>query len=119
VPLRDLHAERTSASPFFRHALRLSVALIIGVVLYRGLSLGLGYWVPLTVLFMLKADYGSTVARVTARAVGTVIGVSAAWAFVRLISPSETEAAVLLAVLVGAALALYSANWCAGGFRRG
>jgi uncharacterized membrane protein YccC len=57
-PLQELRAELTLGSSAFRHAVRLSVALIAAGIVYRGLSLESGYWVPLTVLFVLRPDYG-------------------------------------------------------------
>ena len=46
-PLHVLRAELTLRSSAFRHAARLSVALVVAGIVYRGLSLGSGYWVPL------------------------------------------------------------------------
>ena len=69
-PLHVLRAELTLRSSAFRHAARLSVALVVAGIAYRGLSLGSGYWVPLTVLFVLKPDYGTTMARGIGRAAG-------------------------------------------------
>jgi uncharacterized membrane protein YccC len=90
---------------------RLSVALIVAGVVYRGLSLGSGYWVPLTVLFVLKPDYGTTMKRGIARAAGTMAGVTIAWAVVTLFSPADGTIVVLLALLAGAAYALFPASY--------
>lgn len=110
-PLRVLRAELTFRSSTFRHAARLSVALIVAAIVYRGLSLGLGYWVPLTVLFLLKPDYGTTMARGIGRAAGTMAGVTIAWAVVTVFSPAEGTMVVLLALLACAAYALFPANY--------
>ena len=69
-PLHALRAELTLRSSTFRHAARLAVALIAAGIAYRSLSLGSGYWVPLTVLFVLKPDYGTTITRGIGRATG-------------------------------------------------
>ena len=43
----------------FRHALRWGIALGVGVAAYHLLDLGQhGYWVPLTILFVLRPSYG-------------------------------------------------------------
>ena len=84
---------------------------MVAVIAYRGLSLGSGYWVPLTVLFVLKPDYGTTIARGIGRAIDTMAGVTIAWAIVTLFSPSDAAIVVLLALLAGAAYALYQANY--------
>jgi uncharacterized membrane protein YccC len=110
-PLEALRAELTFRSSAFRHAVRLSAALIVAGVVYRSLSLGSGYWVPLTVLFVLKPDYGTTMTRGMARAAGTMAGVTIAWAIVTLFSPSDGTIVVLLVVLAGAAYALFPASY--------
>jgi len=110
-PLDALRAEFTLRSSAFRHAARLSAALIAAGVAYRGLSLGSGYWVPLTVLFVLKPDYGTTMTRGIGRAVGTMAGVTIAWAIVTLFSPADGTIVVLLALLACAAYALFPANY--------
>ena len=110
-PVRALRGELTLRSSAFRHAARLSVALMVAVIACRGLSLGSGYWVPLTVLFVLKPDYGTTIAHEIGRAIGTMAGVTIAWAIVTLFSPSDVAIVVLLALLAGAAYAVYPANY--------
>jgi uncharacterized membrane protein YccC len=110
-PIRALRAEFTLRSAAFRHAARLSGALIVAVLAYRSLSLGSGYWVPLTVLFVLKPDYGTTVARGIGRIAGTMAGVTIAWAVVTAFSPSDATIVVLLAVLAAATYALFPANY--------
>ena len=110
-PVLALRGELTLRSSAFRHAMRLSFALMVAVTAYRSLSLGSGYWVPLTVLFVLKPDYGTTMARGIGRAIGTMAGVTIAWAIVTLFSPSDAAIVVLLALLAGAAYAVYPANY--------
>ncbi len=110
-PLEDLRAELTWRSSAFRHAVRLSVALIVAGVVYRGLPLGSGYWVPVTVLFVLKPDYGNTMTRGIGRAAGTMAGVVIAAGIVTLFSPAHGTIVILLALLACAAYALFPANY--------
>ena len=110
-PLQSLRAELTLNSRAFRHAVRLSVALIAAGIAYRGLSLGVGYWVPLTVLFVLRPDYGTTITRGVGRAAGTMAGVTIAWVIVTAFSPSSGAIVALLALLAFAAYALFPANY--------
>jgi uncharacterized membrane protein YccC len=70
-----LRANLTLRSSAFRHALRLGVTVAAGSALARGLDLAHGYWVPLTVLFILRPDFGSTFTRGFQRYLGTVAGV--------------------------------------------
>jgi uncharacterized membrane protein YccC len=109
--LDALRAELTLRSATFRHAARLSVALVAAGILYRALSLGSGYWVPLTVLFVLKPDYGTTITRAIGRAVGTIAGVTIAWAIVTTSSPSDAAIVALLALLAFAAYTIFAANY--------
>ena len=103
--------------------MRLSVALMVAVTAYRSLSLGSGYWVPLTVLFVLKPDYGTTIARGIGRAIGTMAGVTIAWAIVTLFSPSDAAIVVLARTLSrrgvrGLPCQLRAVLGCAGCARR-
>jgi uncharacterized membrane protein YccC len=67
--------------------------------------------VPLTVLFVLKPDHGTTLARGIGRAGGTMLGVAIAWALVTTLSPSDGAVAVTLALLTFGAYALYPSNY--------
>ncbi len=87
------------------------LALVVAVVAYRELSLGSGDWVPVTVLFVLKPDYGTTMKRGIARAAGTMAGVTIAWAIVTLVPLNDAAIVVLLAVLAFAAYALFPATY--------
>ena len=109
--LAGLRAEFTVHSSGFRHAARLSIALLAAGAIDRGLSLGSGYWVPVTVLFVLKPDYGTTMARGIARAAGTMAGVIIAWSLVTLLSPADGAIVVLLAVLACAGYLLFPASY--------
>ena len=91
--------------------MRLSGALIAAGLVYRGLSMGSGYWIPVTVLFVLKPDYGTTMTRGIARAAGTMAGVIIAWAIVTLFSPADGTIVILLGLLAFAAYALFPANY--------
>jgi uncharacterized membrane protein YccC len=70
-----LRANLTLRSSAFRHAVRLAVTTAVAAALYRALGLPHGYWVPLTVLFILRPDFGSTFTRGLQRYIGTAAGV--------------------------------------------
>lgn len=106
-----LRANLTVRSAVFRHAVRLSGALMAGVVAYRVLPLQRGYWVPLTVLFILKPDFGTTFARGSARVVGTVAGVALGTALSALVSAHTGAEVALLGVAAVAGYAIYPANY--------
>ncbi len=64
----------TLRSMVFRHALRVSLATSLAVMLYMLLQLPHGFWIPLSVLIILKPDFGSTLQRALERMGGTVLG---------------------------------------------
>jgi uncharacterized membrane protein YccC len=109
--LTTLRAQMTPRSSAFRHATRLGGALALAVVAYRVLPIGRGYWVPLTVLFVLKPDYLSTYSRGVGRALGTMLGVVIAATVVTVGHPSDPVVLALLSVLVFLAYAVFWANY--------
>jgi hypothetical protein len=87
----------------FRHALRWGVALGVGVAAYNALDLGEhGYWVPLTVLFVLRPSYGETLERIAMRGAGTVLGLAIATPLAELIGGADALEA--LAIVLATAL---------------
>jgi uncharacterized membrane protein YccC len=109
--LTTLRAQLTPRSSAFRHATRLGVALMVAVVVYRVLPIGRGYWVPVTVLFVLKPDYLSTYSRGVGRALGTMLGVVIAAALVSIGDPSDAFVVGLLAAIAFLAYTLFPANY--------
>jgi uncharacterized membrane protein YccC len=58
-----------------RHAVRWGLTLAVGVVAAHIVDLGgHGYWIPLTVLFVLRPEESETVERIAMRAAGTILG---------------------------------------------
>jgi uncharacterized membrane protein YccC len=109
--LLSLRAELTPRSSAFRHATRLSIALMVAVLAYRVFPVGWGYWVPLTVLFVLRPDYLSTFSRGIGRAIGTMVGVAIASVIATTIAPPDWVIVVLLAVLAFGSYAVFPANY--------
>jgi Fusaric acid resistance protein-like len=72
---RELRANLTLSSTSARHALRFGTAMAAGVGCYwlAGMEEH-GYWIPLTVLFVLRPEEGETFHRLILRAVGTAVG---------------------------------------------
>ena len=69
---RDLRAAMSEPA-LLLHALRLSLAVAGGTLLYRFADLPHGYWVPLTTLAILQPGIHSTHVRSIQRAAGTVV----------------------------------------------
>lgn len=73
--LGALRANLTLRSTSARHGIRFGAALAAGVAAYRILGFHQhGYWVPLTILFVMRPDRGETDKRLILRALGTTLG---------------------------------------------
>jgi uncharacterized membrane protein YccC len=108
-----LRANLTFRSTAFRHAIRLGAALIIASALARLLPLPLqrGYWIPLTVLLILRPDFTSTFTRGVARFLGTILGVVLTGLLISLIAPSQALLVILAIVTAYLAFSLFYANY--------
>jgi hypothetical protein len=73
----NIRAKLTSTNPIFRHAVRLSIALTIGTALSHSFEFEHSYWIPMSIAWMSRPYPSETVVRVTARLIGTVVGVVA------------------------------------------
>jgi uncharacterized membrane protein YccC len=81
--IRALRIHLTPASPVFRYATRLSLAMMTGAVVATALGGERhGNWVQLTIAVILRANYGLTRQRRDDRLIGTLIGCVAAAAAV-------------------------------------
>ena len=73
--LAALRANLTLRSQSARHALRFGAVLAAGVAAYRLLGLHQhGFWIPLTILFVMRPERDETDHRLILRAIGTVLG---------------------------------------------
>jgi uncharacterized membrane protein YccC len=109
---RAVRANLNPRSPSLRHALRWGTALGLSVGLYHVIHFGQhGYWVPLTVLFVLKPDPEETVERIAMRAAGTVGGLIIATPLAELIGDHAAVEAVALGVAAAFALALLAIEY--------
>jgi fusaric acid resistance family protein len=93
------------------HATRLAVGLTVAVAVYQAFGIRFGYWLPVTVLFVLRPDRNETVIRVIERALGTIAGVALASVLVAACHLSDAATVVLLALLAAASYALYFASY--------
>jgi hypothetical protein len=70
-----LRSNLTLRSESARHGIRFGAALAAGVAAYRILGFEQhGYWIPLTILFVMRPDREETDHRLALRALGTVLG---------------------------------------------
>jgi len=58
----------------FKHAVRISISLLLAFIVQRSLQLENGFWLPLTVLFVCQPSFSETRKRLVQRILGTLAG---------------------------------------------
>lgn len=71
---RNLIQQLSLNSPIFRHALRLALLMILGVLIGSYFQVQNSYWILLTLIVILRPSYGLTKQRSKHRIIGTFIG---------------------------------------------
>jgi uncharacterized membrane protein YccC len=94
-----LAANLTLRSSACRHAIRLAVAAALASALARALRLPHDYWVPLTALWLLRPDFGSTFTRGVQRYAGTTVGAVLATLFAATVHPGPYALSILATAL--------------------
>lgn len=101
--LRDavsrIRLQLTPTSLLFRHALRMSLALVCGYAVLHAIHPEQGYWVLLTTVFVCQPNYGATRIKLVQRVTGTALGLVAGWALFDLFPGQQIQA--LFAVIAG------------------
>ncbi|CAN7421407.1 FUSC family protein [Trinickia sp. LjRoot230] len=100
VPLRQIFSNLTIASPSFRHASRVTVAVAVGFWLGRLLPLTNAYWIVMTTLIIMKPGYSLTKQRNTQRIVGTAIGCALSIALILTVHSPHLLLAIMFASMV-------------------
>ncbi|EIF31614.1 hypothetical protein BCh11DRAFT_07143 [Burkholderia sp. Ch1-1] len=104
VPFGQIFSNLTMASPSFRHALRVTIAVAVGFWLGRLLPLTNAYWIVMTTVIILKPGYSLTKQRNGQRIVGTLIGCAASIALIVFVK----EPHILLVVMFASMVMSYS-----------
>jgi uncharacterized membrane protein YccC len=104
VPFGQIFTNLTMASPSFRHALRVTIAVAVGFWLGRLLPLTNAYWIVMTTVIILKPGYSLTKQRNGQRIVGTLIGCAASIAMIMFVK----EPHILLVVMFASMVMSYS-----------
>jgi hypothetical protein len=95
--LAQLRSNLTLRASCCRHAIRFGTALAAGVALYRLLGMtNHGFWIPLTILFVMRPEIGETHHRLVLRALGTVLGLVVATAIAEAFGASDLIVGVVL-----------------------
>ncbi len=104
-PIDLLRDNLTFDSAIFCHALRLGITLSIGFICYRLTNLPMGYWITLSIMFVLKPNLGGTFVRFFQRVGGTLLGAAiAAILLATIASKPILDIIIILNVFFGVAL---------------
>jgi hypothetical protein len=107
-----LAANLTLRSRSARHAIRFGLALAAGVALYRVLGLeDHSFWIPLTILFVMRPERDETYRRLVLRAVGTVLGLIVATAIAEAFGGSELVVGAVLTASAALAFGLLTVQY--------
>jgi hypothetical protein len=95
-----------------RHALRFGASLAVGVAIYRAFDMdNHGFWIPLTILFVMRPDRDETYLRIALRAVGTVLGLIIATAIAEAFGYSDAVVVIVLTIATALALGLLTVQY--------
>jgi hypothetical protein len=110
--LAALRANLTIGSVSARHAIRFGTALAVGVAAYWLLGMEEhGFWIPLTILFVLRPEEEETFRRLVLRAVGTAAGLVLATALSYWLQGDGVALALVLTVATGFAYGLLTVQY--------
>jgi uncharacterized membrane protein YccC len=87
-------------SATFRHAVRLAVLVALGDLLGRMVSWRRTYWLPMTIVLVLKPEFTATFTRGVLRIIGTIIGLLLATALFHVTHPAVALQVTLIFLFV-------------------
>ncbi len=96
----SLRANLNLRSPAFRHALRLAILVALGDLAGRLVSWRRTYWLPMTIVLVLKPEFTATFSRGLLRISGTIVGLLLATALFHLFPASVSVEIILIFVFV-------------------
>ncbi|WP_213763416.1 FUSC family membrane protein [Caballeronia sp. dw_19] len=100
VPFMQIFSNLTMASPSFRHALRVTIAVGVGFWLGRLLPLTNAYWIVMTTVIILKPGYSLTKQRNVQRIIGTAIGCTACVGLILVVKDPHVLLVAMFACMV-------------------
>jgi hypothetical protein len=112
VAVTALRSNLTLGSVSFRHALRFGAALGAGVATYWLLGMSEhGFWIPLTILFVLRPEQDETFRRLILRAAGTLAGLVIATALAEWLGGDGIAIGLALTIATGFAYGLLTVQY--------
>ena len=107
-----LRSNLTLQSQSARHAIRFGAALAAGVAAYWLLGMDEhGFWIPLTILFVMRPDRDETDHRLVLRAAGTVIGLILATAIAEAFGGDDLVVGLVLTVSAALSFGLLTVQY--------
>jgi hypothetical protein len=107
-----LRSNVTLRSVSFRHALRFGAALGAGVATYWLLGMSEhGFWIPLTILFVMRPEQDETFRRLILRAAGTLVGLLIATALAEWLRGDGLAIGVALTIATAFAYGLLTVQY--------
>jgi uncharacterized membrane protein YccC len=97
-PLAILRANLAPDSAVLRHALRMAILVAGSDLVVRLADIQRGYWVPLTILVVLRPDFGTTLQRSVMRVGGTIVGLLVASELVHWVPAGDWYQIALIAL---------------------
>lgn len=98
--MEALRANLNLQSPAFRHALRLAVLVAAGDIIGRMVSWRRTYWLPMTVVLVLKPEFTATFTRGLLRIAGTIVGLLLATGLFHMFQLNVAEQVIFIFALV-------------------
>ena len=86
----------TPESVLFRHAIRVSIVLLIGYIFVQLTNIEYGYWVLLTALFVSQPNFNATKRRLRLRIFGTIGGIILGFAILYFVPSIEGQLLLLI-----------------------
>ncbi len=89
------------ASNNFRHAVRVSIATVVGFIVSLFFPVGHSYWILLTIIVILKPAYSLTKKRNFDRLIGTMLGAAAGLVILYFVKNSDALFVLMLLMMIG------------------
>jgi uncharacterized membrane protein YccC len=94
--MATLRANLNLQSSAFRHAVRLAAMVALGNILERSFYWRRSYWLPMTIVLVLKPEFTTTFSRGLLRISGTIVGLSLATALFHFLPGTITTQILLI-----------------------
>jgi uncharacterized membrane protein (TIGR01666 family) len=91
----------TFSSNNFRHAVRVSIATVLGFIISLFFEVGHSYWILLTIIVILKPTYSLTKKRNFDRLIGTVLGAAVGLTILYFIKNNDALFVTMLLLMIG------------------